>query len=322
MEARTTEWSTTKFGAFTEQIEAHIYHIRRLTITTKGEQLTTFGQVRSAAPYLELLSIGDRDFPESISQLRIPDDLFGGITPKLTHLRLYKCGISEESPLFKGLRCLELYSVPPREHVPIYHWLAALMQMPQLEKLVLHDGNSSDSVEVSHRLMFTVDLLSLTELSILASVSGCTVVLAHLVLPTLTRLCVNAQINPQVFSPAEYLIQCVTKNTHGPQEAEALQSLFIRDNKKRANIVAWAMPGQDSDDGFRSPVNLSPVRLEFSIQSLYSEFRTNIPLYNAMLAALPLNSTASLTVEGSPPLSKENWRSHASRWHKLERVRL
>ena len=41
-----------------------------------------------------------------------------------------------------------------------------------------------------------------------------------------------------------------------------------------------------------------------------------------MLAALTLNSTARLTAEGSPPLSKENWRSHASRWHKLERVRL
>jgi hypothetical protein len=44
--------------------------------------------------------------------------------------------------------------------------------------------------------------------------------------------------------------------------------------------------------------------------------------YNALLAALPLNSIASLTVDGHLSLSKEDWRCHASRWHSLKHVRL
>jgi hypothetical protein len=206
--------------------------------------------------------------------------------------------------------------------------LGALKQMPQLERLVLDDGIPCKLVELSQGLMFTVDLPSLTELSISASVNDCAVVLAHLVLPALTRLRVIAQINPSVFRPpevAEHLIQCVTQNAHGPQDAEALQSLFIGGNKTRADIAAWTMTRQDSGDGLRSSIDLPdgtrPARLEFGIRILYSH-GMDIQLYNAVLAALPLNSIASLTVEGLPPLSKEDWRSHASRWHKLERVRL
>jgi len=50
-------------------------------------------------------------------------------------------------------------------------------------------------------------------------------------------------------------------------------------------------------------------------------YRIDVQLYNSLLAALPLNSIASLTVKGRT-LSTEDWRRHVSRWHKLERVRL
>jgi hypothetical protein len=327
IKARTMGWSTSKLEAFKEQIEAHIHHIRHLSITANRECLAMFGQL-SAAPSLELLSIGDREFPGPVLPVEIPDNLFDGIAPKLTYLRLYNCGISWRSPLLEGLRYLELFSFPLSSQVPFYRWLGALKQMPQLERLVLDDGVPCKLVELSQGLMFTVDLPSLTELSISASVNDCAVVLAHLVLPALTRLRVIAQINPSVFRPpevAEHLIQCVTQNAHGPQDAEALQSLFIGGNKTRADIAAWTMPRQDSGDGLRSSIDLPdgtrPARLEFGIRILYSH-GMDIQLYNAVLAALPLNSIASLTVEGLPPLSKEDWRSHASRWHKLERVRL
>lgn len=91
------------------------------------------------------------------------------------------------------------------------------------------------------------------------------------------------------------------------------------------------MPRQDSGDGLHRSIDLPdrtrPARLEFSIQRQYwpssaSEIPVDIQQYNALLAALPLNSVMSLTVKGCTPLSKEDWRSHVSRWHKLERVRL
>ena len=329
LEAETMGWNREEFREFKEQIKAHIHHIRQLNITAKREHLRMFRQLVLTAPSLELLSIGDKGSQESFSPVIIPDNLFNGIAPKLTHLRLYNCGISWKSPLLKGLQDLELLSFPVRARTQFYCWLRALEDMPRLERLVLHNEIPSKSVKLSQGLKLTVDLPSLIELNISASVSDCTVVLAHLVLPALTRLCINAKSETSSLADgrAKRLIPWVAQNAHGPQDTEPLQSLFIRGNEKRVDIVAWTMPRQDSDDGLRSSIGLPdetrtrPARLEFSI--LNPHWRgEDMQRYNALLAELPLNSIVSLTVDGRPSLSKEDWRCHASRWHKLERVRL
>jgi F-box-like len=336
LEALTIQWNRAKFKAFKEQVEAHIHHIRHLSILGTRKHLKIFGQLVLSAPSLELLSIDDRQSARVLSPVIMPDSLFDGIAPKLTYLRLYNCGIRWQSPLLKGVRDLELILLPAgpaHARIKFYSWLRALKQMPQLERLVLHGGIPSDLVVLSEGLKLTVDLPSLTEFSISASVGECAVVLAHLVLPALTRLCVDALIDLDlsVFGSVNDLIQCVAQNAHGPQDTEALQSLFIGDNKGRADFVAWTMPRQDSGDGLHRSIDLPdrtrPARLEFSIQRQYwpssaSEIPVDIQQYNALLAALPLNSVMSLTVKGCTPLSKEDWRSHVSRWHKLERVRL
>jgi hypothetical protein len=122
------------------------------------------------------------------------------------------------------------------------------------------------------------------------------------------------------------LIQCVAQNAHGPQDTEALQSSFIQSTQTRADFVAWTMPREDSDDGLRSSIDLPdrtrPARFEFSTRWDSTGSEMGIQQYNALLAALPLNSISSLTVKGCTPLGREDWRSHASRWHKLERLRL
>ena len=328
LEVETIKWNRAKFKAFKEQIETHNHHIRSLSITVKSNHLKMFGQLVSSAPSLESLSICNRGSFHSDSPVIIPDNLFDGITPKLTYLDLSCCGILWQSPLLKGLRVLELFSFPARARTTFYSWLRALKQMPQLERLVLRHGIPSDLVVLSEGLKFTVNLPSLTELGILATVSECAVLLAHLVLPALTRLCVIADIDLSVYGSVNDLIQCVAQNAHGPQDTKALQSLFIGDNKKRADFVAWTMPRQDSDDGLGSsiywPDRTRPTRLEFSIKKHWqsSEMPVDIQQYNALFSALPLNSIASLTVKGRTPLRKEDWRSHASRWPKLERVRL
>lgn len=113
----------------------------------------------------------------------------------------------------------------------------------------------------------------------------------------------------------------------GLRTPRALQNSFIRDNKERVDIVAWTMPRQDSDDGLRSSIDLPdetrtrPAHLEYSILDPRSQGK-DMQQYDALLAALPLNSIASLTVDGRTILSKEDWRCQASRWQRLERVRL
>jgi hypothetical protein len=192
--AQTIRWSEEKFGAFKEQIESHIHHTRCLSITVETKHLMTVAQLVSSASSLELLSIGHRIGPRN-SQAIIPDKVFDGIAPKLTYLRLYQCGIGWQSLLLKGLRVLELFSTHfTRPRVTLYYWLRVLKQMPQLERLVLHvdEWMISDKVVLSEGVKLAADLPTLTELSISTSMSQFAITLAHLVLPALTRLCVNA----------------------------------------------------------------------------------------------------------------------------------
>ena len=77
-------------------------------------------------------------------------------------------------------------------------------------------------VVLSEGLKPTTDLSSLTELSISGNVSQCAVLLAHLVLPALTRLCVDATTDPLRFGSVNHLLQYVVQNAHGPQDTEAL----------------------------------------------------------------------------------------------------
>ena len=320
LKARTIRWSGAKFEAFEEQIKAHVYHTRHLSFKASPEHLKMFEQLVSSAPSLESLSIEDQETSQiysTLSPVIIPDNLFDEIPPKLTYLRLYNCGIRWQSPFLKGLRELELFSFPGKAQITFYSWLRALEQMPQLERLVLRHGFPSDLVVLSDRLKLTVDLPSLTELRISTSTSECVVLLDHLVLPVLTRLYANIQIGSSTDLSVNRLIQCVAQNAHGLQDTEALQSLFIWSTRARADLVAWTMPRLDSDDGLRNSIDLPdrtrPARFEFSTRWDSTGSEMGIQQYNALLAALPLNSISSLTVKGCTPLGREDWRSHASR---------
>ncbi len=312
---------TEKFEAFEGQIKAHIYHTCHLSITSTPYRLVqTFEHLISSAPSLERLSITKRKhYPES-SLVIVPDNLFDGIVPKLTYLRLERCGIGWQSPLLKGLRDLNLIWFQKRARIPINAWLDALNQMTQLERLVLHGHIPIRSVELSGEPMITAVLSSLTKLIIYATARDCAVVLAHLVLPALTRLCVDAYTEESI--DVEHLIPFVAQHAHGHQDTEALQSLFVEGNEERANITAWTTPRRDADDGLRSSVDLPdevrPARVEIRIMHC----GTYVQLHDAVLTALPLNSISSLSVKGCKSLREEVWRGHAPKWHKLERIRL
>ena len=328
LEAVTLNWSRERFEAFKRQIEAHIHHTRHLCITASAKHLVqTFGRLVSSAPFLEQFSIINGD-----PQLVIPQNLFDGIAPKLIYLRLDKCAVRWKkqdspllSPLLKGLRDLKLVSYPAFARIKPKIWLDALSQMTQLERLSLSNGtpiHSATPLPVEPGL--TVVLSSLTQLDVSGSLRDCMAVLAHLVLPALTRLCVNVTTMLET-GHIPLLISRVSRNAHGPQDTEVLQSLFIGSNNPQAGIAAWTMPRQDTDavlsGPHRLPVGIHFPRVEFSIiREFLDEY--DMLVYDELLTALPLDSITSLTVKGCALLTSEVWRGLASRWRKLQRVQL
>ena len=322
LKAKTSRWSTKKFETFLGQIEAHIHHTRHLSIMATPQILEqTFRRLVSSAPSLEQFFIVNRS--KSNLPVTIPVNIFDGIAPKLISLRLDNCGIHWKSPSLKGLRDLELSSFPMGARTNVNTWLDALNQMSQLEKLSLRDGIPIHSVVPLP--VIPVVLSSLTKLDISASARECVAVLAHLVLPALTRLCVNVQSHHPTGRDVQNLVPYVAHNANGPQDVEGLQSLFVGGNRTRTEIVAWAMPRQDTDDGFCKSGDLTGVRLvrvAFSVLNRNWRLGMDIRLYDTLLTALPLNSITSLTVKGRKPLSRWVWHNHALAWHRLERVRL
>jgi hypothetical protein len=316
---------------FEGQIKAHIHHTRHLRISAPQEQLEQMlEQLVSSAPSLEQLSVTNLN-RDSFRTPFIPNNIFNGKAPKLIYLRLVNCRIHWWSPiicpLLEGLRNLELCSCPKNPIIIHRDFVYALKQMPKLERLTLHDGVScSPASSLSIKPSLTVVLPFLNELDISASARDCRVVLAHFVLPVLTRLFIKAESNHQKGKDVLYLTPHVVRNTHGPQDADVLQSLFIGGDKSRAEIVAWNVPGKDTDDELcssaRVPDGISLARVAFSTVNKTWRTRMDVPLFDALLTALPLNSIVNLTVKGRTPLSRQVWRNHAPRWQKLRRVRL
>ena len=318
-----------KFIAFEGHIKTHIHHTRQFTIAATSERLgRMFGQLVSSAPSLEELAITNTDLGRE-TPLVIPDNLFDGIAPKLVDLQLWACAIGWESPLLKGLRNFTLSLFPLQARVPLKTWLDALSRMPRLESLTLQNGVPIHSMTRQPRL--TVVLSSITDLHISSLVQNCIAVLAGLVLPALIRLRVTARpYHPQNIYMLK-LIPYVAQNAHGPQDTNALQSLFIGTDETQvvrlAGIVAWSRPRADTDGGLGNTVSLRDglhlARVAFSTIMLPNRTAEEYtPLHDALLTALPLNSITSLTVDGRMPLNKKLWSSHAPRWLELERVRL
>ena len=309
----------------TGQIEAHIHHTRHLSLSASPQDFERMlGRLISSAPSLERLSIKCSNLTDG--PMLVPDNLFNGIAPKLSCLHLDMCSISWVSPLLWGLRELELFTFPRGGRTSLNVWFDALSQMHQLERLSLlnnipiHDSSTRTPMVPG----LAVVLPSLRELDVIASVLDCFVVLAHLILPALTRLCINAKNTYDSVTPQ--LISCVARNAYGPQDTEALQSLYIGILGDGAAAVAWTVPWQDDTyDGSRFsddlPDGIRLARVAFGIRDIWLRSRM-AETHHELLAALPLNHIVSLTVKDRALHRMPVWRDNASRWNKLQRVRL
>ena len=323
-------WAGDRVDAFGKQLSSHVSHTSRLNITADSADLQTIiEQLASPAPALEWLSliVDDECHPRMgfPSNAAISHALFDSTAPRLSRLQLDHCDISWTSPLFKSLRILELQVLSHLSRPSLEEWLDAMEQMPQLETLVVSHATPRAPVVPSPLPEPTrvVTHPSLTQLTLTASASDCTFALAHLILPALVRIRVDVMSELANADDVRALIPYFSRNAHGPQDAEPLQSILISGEPSLTEIVLWTAAGADME--VQNPVSLISATLSaraILTASGHMWFDTDIEILDATLAALPLGSLKTLTAQNSSRIPEGLWLTHTPRWSLLERIRL
>ena len=339
-------WDSDRFRTFQKELQAHVPHICHLRIsaaqTTRLHK--TLGGLVSPAPNLEHLSLSSTKGNRRRRSLRghgrssMPDTLFNNSTPRLSRLELRNCNISWKSPLLKGLKYLEIVTLSTNARPELAVWLAALDEMPQLTTLTLHSASPIVSPSgpppplVAKR---TVTLASLTRLDISGSPGDCALALTHLDLPVLTWLCITPFTSDLlVISGVQMLLPFIVRHVHGPQDTQPLQTVFIRSEACRADVLAWPAPNIQVDIAVRDlPTLLTatpPTRVALSFRShgwLSPENRLEI--LDMVMTCLPLDDLVMLAAHDlsrsrheEAPETQNFWHRLSPMWTMLQCVRL
>ena len=334
LEARVSEqrWDDVQIGIFQKELQAFVPHICDLFISTEHLDPCKFlDTLISPAPTLENLSLFRGKYG---LRTALPENLFGGITPRLSCLELHNCDISWKSPLLKDLRYLDIRLSSTNKTPSLSAWLDALDKMPQLRALTLHRASPSASSFIFD-VKRTVTFPSLTHLDILASPGDCALALAHLDAPALTSLCLTAfSISLPNSRKVQNLLPYVVRHAHGIQDTQPLQSVLIRNNAEYLDILAWPVPNIDVES-YDPPTFLGatlPTRLAFSFQcddSLASS-DARLEILDTVMAGLPLDNLVMFATQDlrscNPyrPLlpTKPFWTHLSPKWPLLQRVRL
>ena len=326
LEARIPDhWDNARFSAFERELLPRVSHTRYLSISTKAVYLRrTIHGLSSPAPTLEHLSLSQ---PSALwARVIVPNTLFNSTTPSLSSLEICNCDISWRSPLFKGLRNLEIRAAPENVRPCLRDWLDALGEMPQLKNLVLHSA-SPIAPPFPFDIERTATLPFLTRLDVSTSAEDCALALAHLVLPALTCLCITAESYHLNGEDLKKILPYVARHSHGPQDPRPLQSMFICGKTRSANILAWPIPVPDIDVQSRDPMAWPAAapspRVALSITSV-GMFGSQIQhrILDVAMSALPLDSIVTLTVQRFTYFDNHLWLRHAPRWPLLQRVRM
>jgi hypothetical protein len=326
-------WDNIRFRTFQNELQARVPYIRHLRISAEPAQLhSTLDVLVSPAPTLEYLSLSSHSTrPVERSMLErvfIPDTLFGGSIPRLSWLELRNCGINWNSPLLKGLKYLEIFTPSPHARPKLTVWLDALEEMSQLKALTLHSAAPIPSHFPSD-VERIVSIPSLTHLDILGCPGDCILALAHLNLPALTCLCLTAHLSSE---DVQTLLPYITRHSHGPQDAQPLQSVLISTGESYADILAFPTP--DFDVEVHNPLTLLaatvPTRVALSFRSnswLFPNGR--METLGMAMAGLPLDGLITLAVHDLFPSHHEGdvptlrfWSHLSPKWTLLKRVRL
>ena len=310
-------WNGAQFSAFQKEIRMHASHISHLDISADFSRFSNVVKgLVSPAPILEYLSLVCTGFPNSVlpSEVCIPDTLFDGTTPRLSCLKLRKCDISWRSPLLKGLKCLEMHY--PFWRPSLSNWLDALDAMSQLQILILHEASPEALPLPGYNIERTIALPFLSVLVFSAFARDYGFALDHLVLPALTRLCLTVRSDLRDGSDVQEILPCISQHARGFQNT---QRMVVRNDGIHTNILAWFDVSSPEEITFLDEMPSAP--LEFSYTSHYWSSKTHEEVFDAAMAALPLENLVSLTSQTRRTyFSKEVWLHHAQRWSLLQRV--
>ena len=320
-------WDDDRFNAFRTEFRARVPYICHLRITANHLNLhETLEGLVSPAPTLESLVVFSHGgFYDGELGFVLPDILFSGSTPRLSCLKLFCCEISWTSPLLKGLRHLEIHVFLSRAKPTLEAWLDALDELPHLKTLVLRSASpiaSSFPFDVNR----TATLPSISHLEILASPGDCALALAHLDLPALTELHIIPKLSYSHPDSDDVprILPYIVQHAHGPQDTQPLQSVLIRSNGRRVDILAWSVPNIDVEiqDPPTFLAETLPPRVALSFTYLNgSPLRNPIELLDTAIAALPLDGLVTLVVQDFV-INEAFYFRHVPRWSLLCHVRL
>lgn len=314
-------WDDGQVFSLQKELQTHIFHTCHLSLGNYGRVLNKILEgLIFPAPILETLSLS----AERTSRASVPDTLFDGAAPKLSSLQLSDCDINWKSPLLKGLKNLEIrrLSEAPR----LTDWLDALEEMPQLERLVIDSASPrSPPPPFPYNPEYFATLPSLSHLDIYASVFDCGFALSHLILPVLTSLCVTASPDPRsdhlTARNVKEISPYISKHSHGRQDTQPLQSVFIHKDFTRLDILAWQTPHADVPTWEQE--RSTRVELSFTTNDesgLY--FDNYVEVLGMAMDALSLRNLVMLTSPCNTRLDMYFWRDQAASWPLLERVDL
>ena len=246
----------------------------------------------------------------------IPDPRFDGVTPRLSCIGLRNCGISWSSPLLKGLKYLEILTLSAHVRPELTVWLDALIEMEELRALTLHSPTSprhppfpSDVWQAHGLTFFTYTLGYIGRFRGLCART-------YSSRPTGPHLpCLTVIANLLSDHSVEELVPYITRHSHGPQDAQPLQSVLILTGSAptRADIYSWSVPEFDIE--VHSPPTLLattvPTRVALSfgchdwpLMEYTAEIRVEI-LHTAM-AGLPLENLVTLVAHNRVAFMKNS----------------
>ncbi|KAF8067009.1 hypothetical protein FPV67DRAFT_1670468 [Lyophyllum atratum] len=249
------------------------------------ESLDLIEVLSSPAPRLESLNIclcpaGDR--------IKLPDNLFSGVSPRLTTLKLTQCGLNWRSRIFSNLTFLEVHDIPYAWHPTVAQVIAALSDTPRLETLRISSDFAPAPVDVTTP---TWRVLRLRILAIKSSLRDCAFFLDHIAFPTTAEVEVECHFTPldhDVPAVVEHLAVNLGKRLPAP-----IRSLEVRQEE----IQVYVSPG-----------------IPWLADAL-AEKLTMICLY-----ALSLEHVESLFV--SCHLNETFWRDYFGGLRRLEKLRI
>ena len=311
-------WDHARMNAFTMELQTRVSQICYLSINAKPfGLLKVFDGLSFPAPNLEYLSVSQPVVPEGT----LPHTLFGGVTPRLSSLKLHDIDIDWESPLLKGLRYLEIRATDAVAWENS-NWLNALCKMPQLEKLVLHSVCVMANPAQPPLDIQCAVLPSLTHMDISAAAGNCAITLSSLSLPALTRLCVTLHSHFPFGSDIPDMLPSLSRHTHGPQDVEPVQSVLISSERTRATILAWPEPDINID--VYDPFALLSVALSarIALSTTGGHPGSRYFLRDRAIESLPLERIVTLTAQHRLRLDERFWLIHAPKWPLLQCVRL